>query len=65
VVIIPKNNWHEKFAGLGAREAKRLRELEIETDKRKKLLAERLLENEAMNDFLSKKWYSPLVVLRS
>ena len=37
-------------------EAKRLRELESENNKLKKLLAEKLLENEAMKDVLSKKW---------
>ena len=37
-------------------EVKRLRELEIENNKLKRLLAEKLLENEAMKDVLSKKW---------
>jgi len=49
-------NWRSKFAGLEVNEAKRLRELEIENNKLKKLLAEKLLENEAMKDVLSKKW---------
>jgi putative transposase len=35
-------------------EAKRLRELEPENNKLKKLLAEKLLENEAIKDVLSK-----------
>ena len=37
-------------------EAKRLPELEIENSKLKKLLAEKLLESEAIKDVLSKKW---------
>ena len=37
-------------------EAKRLRELEKENAKLKKLLAEKLLEAEAMKDIISKKW---------
>jgi len=37
-------------------EVKRLKELESENGKLKKLLAEKLLENEAMKDVLSKKW---------
>ena len=37
-------------------EAKRLRELESENAKLKKLLAEKLLENEALKDVVSKKW---------
>ena len=49
-------NWRSKYAGLEVNEAKRLRELESENNKLKKLLAEKLLENEAMKDVLSKKW---------
>lgn len=49
-------NWRSKFAGMEVSEAKRLRELESENNKLKKLLAEKLLENEAMKDVLSKKW---------
>lgn len=37
-------------------EAKRMKELETENTKLKKLLAEKLLEVEAMKDVLSKKW---------
>ena len=39
-------NWRSKFAGLEVNEAKRLRELESENNKLKKLLAEKLLEVE-------------------
>ena len=49
-------NWRSKYAGLEVNEAKRLRELELENNKLKKLLAEELLENEAMKDVLTKKW---------
>jgi putative transposase len=49
-------NWRSKFAGMEVSEAKRLKELESENAKLKKLLAEKLLENEAMKDVLSKKW---------
>tara|TARA_R110002073_G_C9404145_1_gene574822 strand:+ start:75 stop:338 length:264 start_codon:yes stop_codon:yes gene_type:complete len=49
-------NWRSKYAGLEVNEAKRLRELEAENSKLKKLLAEKLLEAEAMKDVLSKKW---------
>ena len=45
-------NWRSKFAGMEVNEAKRLRELESENAKLKKLLAEKLLENEAMKDVL-------------
>ncbi len=49
-------NWRSKYAGLEVNEAKRLRELESEDAKLKKLLAEKLLENEALKDVVSKKW---------
>ena len=49
-------NWRSKYAGLEVNEAKRLRELEAENGKLKKLLADKLLEVEAMQDVLSKKW---------
>ena len=49
-------NWRSKYAGLEVNEAKRLRELGSENGKLKKLLAEKLLENEAMKEILTKKW---------
>ena len=49
-------NSRSKYAGLEVNEAKRLRELESENNKLKKLLAEKLLENEALKDVVSKKW---------
>lgn len=49
-------NWRSKYAGLEVNEAKRLKELETESNKLKRLLADKLLEVEAMKDVLSKKW---------
>lgn len=49
-------NWRSKYTGLEVNEAKRLRELETENNRLKKLLADKLLEVEAMKDVLSKKW---------
>jgi putative transposase len=49
-------NWRSKFAGLEVNEAKRVCELETENNKLKRLLADKLLEVEAMKDVLSKKW---------
>jgi len=49
-------NWRSKFAGMEVNEAKKLRELETENNKLKRLLADKLLEVEAMKDVLSKKW---------
>ncbi len=47
-------NWRSKYAGLEVNEAKRLRELEAENNKLKKMLADKMLEVEAMKDVLSK-----------
>jgi len=49
-------NWRSKFAGMEVNEAKRLRELETENNKLKRLLADKLLEVEAMKDVLAKRW---------
>ena len=49
-------NWRSKYGGLEVNEAKRLKELEAENTKLKKLLAETLMEKEALKDVLSKKW---------
>ena len=49
-------NWRSKYAGLEVNEAKRLKDLESENNRLKKLLAEKLLEDEAIKDVLSKKW---------
>ena len=49
-------NWRSKFGGLEINEAKRLRDLESENNKLKKLLAESMLENQALKDVVSKKW---------
>ena len=49
-------NWKSKYGGMEVNEAKRLRELEAENDRLKKLLAEQMLENTALKDVVSKKW---------
>ena len=49
-------NWRSKFSGMEVNEAKRLRELETENNKLKRLLADKMLEVEAMKDVLAKKW---------
>ena len=47
-------SWRSKYAGLEVNEAKRLRELESENAKLKKLPADKLLEVEAIKDVLAK-----------
>lgn len=48
--------WRSKFGGMSVPEAKRLKDLETENGRLKKLLAEQLLENEVIRDALRKKW---------
>ena len=48
--------WKAKFGGLEVSEAKRLRQLEDENAKLKKLLAEAMLDNAMLKDVASKKW---------
>ena len=45
-----------KFGGLDVSEARRLRALEDENAKLKKLLAEAMLDNAVLKDLTSKKW---------
>jgi len=49
-------NWKAKFGGMTVFEAKRLKTLEDENAKLKKLLAEQMLDMAAMKDLLSRKW---------
>ena len=49
-------NWKAKFGGMDVSEAKRLRALEEENAKLKKLLAEQMLDTAALRELLSKKW---------
>ncbi len=48
--------WKSKYGGLEVSEAKRLRALEAENTKLKRLLAEAMLDNAALKDLLGKKW---------
>jgi putative transposase len=49
-------NWKARFGGLEVSEAKRLKALEDENAKLKRLLAEQMLDVAAMRELLSKKW---------
>ena len=48
--------WRTKYGGMEVSEAKRLRMLEDENRKLKKLLAESMLDNAALKELLGKKW---------
>ena len=48
-------HWKSKYAGAGVPELKRLRELEAENAKLKRMYADLALENTAIKDVLSRK----------
>ncbi len=48
--------WRAKFAGMGLNEARRLRQLEDENRRLKKLVAELTLDNAALKDVVGRKW---------
>lgn len=49
-------SWRKKYGGMDASEAKRLRELEIENAKLKRIVADQMLDMSAMKDLLQKHW---------
>jgi len=49
-------NWKAKYGGLDVSEARRLKALEEENRKLKKLLAESMLDAAALKELLTKKW---------
>ncbi len=48
--------WRSKFGGMNVSDAKRLKKLETENTRLKRLLAESMLENEVTKEALRKKW---------
>ena len=48
--------WRRKFQGIEAQDVKKMRELEQENAKMKKIIANLTLENYALRDVNSKKW---------
>ena len=48
--------WKGKFGGMEVSDAKRLRALEDENGKLKRLLADAMLDNAGLKDLLAKKW---------
>ena len=49
-------NWKAKFGGMTVSDAQRLKALEAENAKLKRLLAESMLDNAAVKDVVSRKW---------
>jgi len=48
--------WRRKYGGLEVNEAKRLRELETENGRLKRMVADLMLDNQILRDVNSKKW---------
>jgi len=48
--------WKAKFGGMDVSDAKRLKALEDENARLKRLLAEAMLDQAALKDLLSRKW---------
>ncbi|AJQ85956.1 transposase [Xanthomonas oryzae pv. oryzicola] len=48
--------WRSKFGGMSVPDAKRLKDLEAENTRLKKLLAEQVFQNALIKDALQKKW---------
>lgn len=48
--------WRKKFSGMEASDAKRLRALEAENAKLKRIVADQVLDMSAMKELLEKRW---------
>jgi putative transposase len=48
--------WKSKYGGMNVSEAQRLRQLEAENSKLKRIVAEQAMDNIALKDLLSKNW---------
>ncbi len=49
-------NWKAKYGGMTVSDAQRLKALEAENSKLKRLLADSLLDNTALKDVVGRKW---------
>ena len=49
-------NWRKKYSGMDSSDLKRLKELEAENHKLKRMYAEQALQLEMAKDVISKKW---------
>jgi putative transposase len=49
------HRWKQKYGGMNVQETKRIKVLENENAKLKRLLAESILANDALKEFLAKK----------
>ena len=49
-------SWRRKFGAMSGDDAKRLKSLEVENTKLKKMVADRMLEIEVLKEINAKKW---------
>ena len=49
-------SWKKKFGGMSSDDAKRLKQLEDENRRLKRLVADQALDNQMLKEVLSKKW---------
>ena len=49
-------NWKAKYAGMTVADLRRLKELEAENTKLKRIVADQALDNAALKDLLNRKW---------
>lgn len=48
--------WKSKYGGMTVSDARRLKQLESENGKLKRIVADLMIDNDALKDVLSKKW---------
>jgi putative transposase len=48
--------WRKKYAGMTVAELRRLKELERENARLKKIVAQQAMDNDSLKELLSKKW---------
>ena len=48
--------WRSKYGGLGTSELQRLRELEAENSRLKRIVAQQVLDIDTLKEIVSKKW---------
>jgi putative transposase len=50
------HRWKQKYGGMGLSDARRLKQLEDENRRLKRLVADLTLDNQALKDVVSRKW---------
>ena len=56
IIDVTFYKWRSKYGGLGVSDLKRLKQIEIENQQLKKLLADTMLDKQILKDLLTKKF---------